>query len=443
MLWKTISSMEDKDSSSGGEMVKAIVNVRIYDFVDYIDNGYIIFDKSILEVGQMKDFNKSMERIDGKGKIVIPGLVNFHTHLYSSLFRGLDMKTSPENFHQVLEEIWWKYDKYLKLEDIGLAAGMYCIESLKSGVTALVDHHASGEIQGSLLVIRNVIKGHFGMKGLVCFETSDRYDVDSCIDENVEAIKMGDGLFGLHASMTLSEKTLNQCKERLHNTPIHIHAAESIEDEDHSEKHYGIRVVERLDRHQLLNKHSILAHCVHINELEAEIIYDRECIVALNPSSNMNNAVGIFDYDLFRRNSINLVAGTDGLGANVAKEWQNIYYFGKQAMNKPSGIGPDEIRYHIIKSYELFNQLTDKKTGRIMAGYDADLLMIDYEPPTPMDESNAFGHVLFGLFDNLRPRDVFIEGEYKIKDYDLQVAFDTNRELVDKLWKRIGGNNES
>jgi cytosine/adenosine deaminase-related metal-dependent hydrolase len=435
--------MEDKDSSSGGEIVKAIVNARIYDFVDYIDNGYIIFDKSIIEVGHMRDFNKSMERIDGKGRIAIPGLVNFHTHLYSSLFRGLDMKTNPENFHQVLEEIWWKYDNYLKLEDIGLAAGMYCKDSLKSGVTALVDHHAGGEIQGSLHVIRNVIKGRFGMKGLVCFETSDRYDVDECINENVDAIKMGDGLFGLHASMTLSDETLDKCSEKLHHTPIHIHAAESMEDEEHSLRQYGISVIERLDRHQLLNKNSILAHCVNINEMEAEIICDKECIVALNPSSNMNNAVGLFDYDLFRRNSINVVAGTDGLGANVAKEWQNIYYVSKQAMNKPSGIGPDEIRYHIAKSYELFNQLADKKIGRFMTGYDADMLLIDYEPPTPMNEENAFGHVLFGLFDNLKPRDVFIEGEYKLKNYDLQVAFDINHEMVNRLWRRIGGNDES
>jgi cytosine/adenosine deaminase-related metal-dependent hydrolase len=216
-----------------------------------------------------------------------------------------------------------------------------------------------------------------------------------------------------------------------------------MEDEEHSLKQYGISVIERLDRHQLLNKNSILAHCVNINEMEAEIICDKQCIVALNPSSNMNNAVGLFDYDLFRRNSINVVAGTDGLGANVAKEWQNIYYIGKQAMKKPSGIGPDEIRYHIAKSYELFNQLTDKKIGRLMAGYDADMLLTDYEPPTPMDESNAFGHVLFGLFDNLKPRDVFIEGEYKVKDYNLQVAFDINHELVNKLWRRIGGNDES
>lgn len=419
--------------------MKAIVNVRIYDFVDYIDNGYVIFDKRIIEVGHMRDFNKSMERIDGKGKIILPGLVNFHTHLYSSLFRGLDMKTAPETFHQVLEDIWWKYDQHLKLEDIGLAAGMYCVDSLKSGVTAIVDHHAGGEIQGSLHVIRNVVKGHFGMKGLFCFETSDRYDIDLCVNENLDAIKMGDGLLGLHASMTLSDDTLKKCSNVVHDTPIHIHAAESMEDEEHALNHYGIRVVERLDRYQLLNRNSILAHCVNINESEAEIIYGRECIVALNPSSNMNNAVGLFDYDLFRRNSINLVAGTDGLGANVAKEWQNIYYIGKQAMNKPSGIGPDEIRYHIAKSYELFNQMNNKKIGRILEGYDADLLLIDYEPPTPMDEENAFGHVLFGIFDNLRPRDVFIEGEYKIKDYYSKVAFDINHELVNKLWKRIGG----
>src|SRR5665648_103051 len=148
----------------GDEIMKAIINVRLYDFVNYIDNGYIIFDKKIIEIGHMKDFNKTIDRIDGCRKLIIPGLINFHTHIYSALFRGLNINASPTTFRGVLEDIWWKYDSKLRLEDIGLSAMIYGSESMKSGVTAIVDHNASGEISGSLDVLRNVIKNHFGIK---------------------------------------------------------------------------------------------------------------------------------------------------------------------------------------------------------------------------------------------------------------------------------------
>lgn len=419
--------------------LKAIVNVRIYDYIDYIDDGYLLFDKEIIEMGPMKNFKQTCERIDGKGRLVIPGLINFHTHVYSALFRGLNLNASPVLFREILEDIWWRFDAALKLEDVGFSAGVYCKDSLQSGVTAIVDHHASGEISGSLAVLRNVIKGHFGMKALFCFETSDRFNLDLCISENVEAIEMGDGLFGLHAQMSLSESTLSACSPYAKGTPIHIHVAESKEDEANCIEKHGQRVVQRLDAHSLLTRHSILAHCVHIDEEEAEIIGKRGCVVALNPSSNMNNAVGYFNYDFFRNNSIDVVAGTDGLGSNIAKEWQNIFFNGKQFMNHPSGISPDEIRCHLVRSYELFNELANVKIGRFKTGYDADFLITDYIPPTEMNEDNAFAHVFFGAFDHLRPKDVFIKGELKIENYELTIKFDFNHDIPNQLWKRIEG----
>lgn len=418
--------------------MKAIINLKIYDYENYIDNGYIIFDKKIIEVGHMNDFKAPMERIDGKGKLLIPGLVNFHTHVYSTLFRGLDMKTSPKTFKGVLDEIWWKFDSKLRLEDIGLSAEVYCDECIKAGVTALIDHHASGEINGSLDVLRNVIKNKFGMKAMFCFETSDRFNIDECIRENLHSLEMGDGFFGLHALMSLGDKSLEKIKNNAKEWPIHIHVAESMEDEKYSIENHDMTVVERLEKFSLLNKDSILAHCVNINDREAELIGKRNCVVALNPTSNMNNAVGLFDYNLFKRNNIGLVVGTDGLGVNIMREWQNLYYIGKQSTENPSGIGLDEIQNHILESYRFFNSLSKSKIGRIKAGYDSDFLVFDYNPPTPMDENNVFGHVFFGVFDSMKPRYVIVEGNYKINDYKAQIEFEMRHDLVKDLWERIG-----
>ncbi|SHJ19854.1 Cytosine/adenosine deaminase [Dethiosulfatibacter aminovorans DSM 17477] len=418
--------------------MKAIINLKIYDYENYIDNGYIIFDKKIIEVGHMDGFKSSHERIDGKGKLLIPGLVNFHTHVYSTLFRGLDMKASPQNFKELLDDVWWKFDSRLLLEDIGLSAEVYCDECLKSGVTSIIDHHASGEVSGSLDVLRNVIIKKFGMKAMFCFETSDRFDLGECIRENLHSVNLGDGLFGLHALMSLSDESLEKIKIYAKNSPIHVHVAESIEDEEHSIREYGMTVVDRLDKFGLLNEDSILAHCVNINDREGELIGRKKCAVALNPTSNMNNAVGIFDYNLFTRNNIKILIGTDGLGVNVMREWQNLYYMGKQSTGNPSGIVLDEIRNHIVESYRYFNRISGSRIGRIKSGYDADFLVFDYNPPTPMNSDNAFGHVFFGVFDSMKPRYVIADGHYKINDYKPQIEFEMRHDLVNDLWERIG-----
>jgi cytosine/adenosine deaminase-related metal-dependent hydrolase len=418
--------------------MKAIINLKIYDYENYIDDGYIIFDKKIIEVGHMKDFKSPHERIDGKGKLLIPGLVNFHTHVYSTLFRGLDMKAYPTTFKGVLDDIWWKFDSKLRLEDIGLSAEVYCDECLKAGVTSVIDHHASGEINGSLDVLRNVIKKKFGMKAMFCFETSDRFNLGECIRENLNSIDQGDGLFGLHALMSLSDESLEKIKVYAKYTPIHVHVAESIEDEEHSIREHDMTVVERLDKFELLNEDSLLVHCVNINESEAKLIGERNCAVTFNPTSNMNNAVGIFEYNLFKRNNIRILVGTDGLGVNIMREWQNLYFMGKQSTNNPSGIGLNEIKRHISDSYRYFNSVTGTKIGRIEEGYDADFIVFDYNPPTPMTEANAFGHVFFGVFDSMKPRYVIVNGNYKINDYKPQVEFEMRHDLVRDLWERIG-----
>ena len=422
--------------------MKAIINARLYDYVNYHELGYMIYDERIHEIGPMNQFKYNMETYDVKGQWVIPGLINFHTHIYSSLFRGFHFDVSPQSFQELLEKIWWKYDDSLKLEDIGMACGAYCFESLRSGVTAIVDHHASGEIKGSLNVIRNVLKGHFGMKGMFSFETSDRYHVPDCLDENRDAVQLGDGILGLHASMSLSDETLSACSEEFGQGPIHVHLAESDEDEADAMDQYGITATERFHKHGLLNKGSILAHCVHINEKEAQLISQQGAIVALNPSSNMNNAVGISNLSLMKKWNIPVVVGTDGLGANIAKEWLNVYFLNKLRDQNSNGIPLDSMGQDLVSSYELFNHLSGSQIGLFKEGYDADFMVVDYKSATPVTKDNVFAHIFFGIFDSLRPRDVFVQGNKKIKNYEPTIVFDFNEELVKGFWKRIGGKNE-
>lgn len=413
--------------------MKAIINAKIYDYKHYIENGFAIFDQSIDKVGEMKDFNdKNIEEIiDAEGKLLMPGLINFHTHIYSMLIRGYDMKAHPVTFRDVLDQIWWKFDSHLTLDDLKASAYLYSIESLEYGVTSLIDHNASGQIEGSL----DALKEGLLLPAALCFETSDRFDVSSCIKENTE------NLFGLHASLSLGNETLKKISNHLSGTnqPIHIHVAESQEDEDDSLRQYSKRVVHRLNDYSLLGKNSILAHCVHIDDSEAKIIADKQCFIALNPTSNMNNAVGTFNYSLFKKHHIGLLVGTDGLGSNIAKAWQNLYYAGKQSMRQPDGIPLGDMLNHITESYEYYSNVMKRPVGQIKAGYMSDFVILDYTPPTPLNKDNVFGHVFYGVFDRFRPESVFVSGEQLLHHYAPTFQRKNYQKQVINLWNRIGG----
>lgn len=432
------------------QVMKAIINVKLYDYETYIEDGYCIYGKEIIEVGEMKNFpDFDYEIIDGKNKILLPGLINFHTHIYSSLVRGASIPFNPKTFRDILEQLWWKFDSKLDNNATFHSAMVYGLESLKNGVTSLIDHHASGiDIIGSLDALKSAVVDKLGMRGIFCFETSDRFNVDECIEENLAGLKYDSsdarGMFGLHASMSLSEETLDKVSRVLKGAPIHVHVAESLEDEEDSISKYQTRVINRYLKYGLLNKDSILAHCVHIDEDEAKFISQNEAVIALNPTSNMNNAVGSFNIDLFRDNDIQILIGNDGLGTNIAKEWTYFFFAGKAGIKDAAGIGFDELIKYINDSYDYFGRQMGIKIGKIKEEYVADFVLVPYINPTEMDELNAFGHVFFGLFDNFKPSCVIVKGKTLIENYksifDEEEIYNNALIASKALWERLGDN---
>lgn len=414
--------------------MKAIINARIYDYENYIENGYIIYNDKIVDVGDMADFDGHYELYDAKGMLILPGLINSHTHIYSALFRGSPLNASPNDFIQVLEQIWWKFDKALTLDAIKESAKAYCNESLLSGVTSLIDHHASGEIENSLLTLHHQLD-HAGIKHLLCFESSDRYDIDACIDENTKYSSIK-GHFGLHAGLSLSDASLEKIAAR-REKPIHVHVAESDIDEQISMASHGMRVVKRLEKYNLLSEDSILAHCLYINDEEAALIKKYKCSVAINPTSNLNNAVGLYNQSLLHEYDIPILVGTDGLGPNVAKEYQNLYYVGNQSNVHPSQIDLDWIKKQLKHSYAYFNKMNSTKIGLIEKDYISDFIMIDYQDITPINKDNIFGHVLFGVFEALKPHTVIIDGVKRVDQYALVNKQSIDHDIVEKLWRKL------
>lgn len=430
----------------GDYYLKALINTTIYDFHNFRKNSYILYDSEIQGIGDMKDFRGADEVYDCSGCMVMPSLINCHTHIYSEFSRGMGVPYNPKSFADILKQLWWKLDSQLDLNSVYMSALAYGCELIQNGVTSIIDHHASGlNITGSLEMLKKAVCDELGLRGIFCFETSDRFDVDECIEENVEFGRNHDesfaGLFGMHASMSLSDKTLKKIAKNTGDMPVHIHVAESIEDEEDCMLKYDMPIVNRLYSFGLLRPNSILAHCVHINESEAHLLSDNGCFAAINPTSNMNNAVGLADFEMFRRNKVMKMIGNDGLGANITREYLNIVFAIKNRLNNPAGFKLDELSEMIDCGYRYMGNLLGIKLGRIEKGYKSDMVCVPYNPPSPMESSNAMGHIFFGVFDNFHPKDVWASGKMLLKNYEF--TFDTGRIYSDardealKVWDRI------
>jgi cytosine/adenosine deaminase-related metal-dependent hydrolase len=427
--------------------MKALIHANIYDFYTYRPDSYLLYDREIREVGPMVDFRGADEVWDCRNALVMPGLINGHAHIYSALVRGIALPFHPENFRQLLEQLWWKFDRQIDLEATYDSAMVHGIEHLKAGVTTIIDHHASGAaIRGTLTALKQAICDELGMRGIFCFETSDRFAVDECIAENMEFIRRETsagcaGLFGMHASLSLSETTLAKIARVIGDTPVHVHVAESLEDETESASRYGKRCVQRFYDHGLLNRNSLLAHCVHIDASEAELITQSECFVVINPGSNLNNAVGLPDYRLLKSYQIPTLIGNDSLGFNLARDYQNTLYCMHLRTGNPWEFSYDDLLNCIRNVYDYTGILLKSPMGRLEPGYVADMIALPYQPPTPLTETNIFGHLISGVFERFSPREVWCGGELRVKNYETvrneAEVFAKAVATAVRLWRRI------
>lgn len=427
--------------------MKALIRAAIYDYHTYRPDGYLLFDHCIREVGPMDAFPGADQVFDCRNALVMPGLIVGHAHLYSALVRGLRLPFNPSGFRELLEQLWWRFDRGIDQEVAYHSARVFGLEHLKAGVTTIIDHHAGGAaIRGSLDQLKRGLCDELGLRGIFCFETSDRFGADACIAENLEFARRERsdrcaGLFGMHASLSLSEATLARIAAVLGDLPVHVHVAESSEDEADSLSHYGKRVVQRFHDHGLLNPHSLLAHCVHIDETEAALIAEHGCVVALNPTSNLNNAVGLPDFPLLQKYQIPVIIGTDSLGVNLTRDYLNLLFGMHLKTGSTWRFSYDDLLRCIRQVYEYAGTLLGIKLGRIEPGYAADLLSVPYQAPTPLNAENIFGHIVTGVFDRFQPREVWCRGELKLQNYetvwDEAAIYAEARQAAAKLWGRI------
>ncbi len=430
----------------------------------FIQDGAIAINGEVIEeIGDTEELGKkypSAEFIDAGHRLVMPGFLNAHMHLYSTFARGMALKGEPpKTFGEILKKLWWKLDKNLSTkEELYYSAIVPLIEGIKSGTTGILDHHASfGMIDGSLDIIEKAAIDA-GVRSALCYETSDRWGKearDASIRENVRFIMkkkkdvvtepetLTSATFGMHASLTLSDETLEMSKAEVEKLGVgfHIHVAEGEEDVEDSLKKSGLRVVERLQKFGILGEKTLAIHCIHINEKEINILKETNTMIVYNPESNMNNAVGVAPILKFFEKGILTGIGTDGYTPSMFESVKVAYILPKLYYKDPRIGGIESQKMLFENNGKIFAKFFDKPVGVIEEGAYADLIILDYYPPTPFNAGNAFYHLIFGMRDNL-VNTTIINGRVLMKDrkllhLDEEEIMVKSQAVAKKFWEKM------
>jgi putative selenium metabolism protein SsnA len=387
------------------------------------------------------------ERIDCAGCLVIPGNVCAHHHLYSALARGMPYRLEPpQSFLQILQRVWWRLDRALDPDSVWMSAWSGAADALLSGTTTIVDHHASpNAIEDSLDGIDRRLGG-LGARRILCYEVTDRDGPERAaagIEETRRRLKrepdpLERTMVGAHASFTLSEETLAACVELADEfaSGIHVHVAEDAADERDAEARFGVRAVERLRGAGALTERSLLAHCVHVDDREIDLIRDSGTWVAHNPRSNMSNRVGRAPAAALGER---VALGTDGIDGDMFAESRAAYWRGHE--DDPS-LSPSWALGRLAAGAAFAGRVFGEPLlGRVEPGAPADLVVLEYDPPTPLGADNLAGHWVFGL-SGRRVRDVLVGGEVVVRARRLTGEDEAPRraearELASALWERM------
>ena len=422
------------------------------------NTSVVICDGKIDKIGrtsELKELYPDAVQIDAKGAILLPGLIDAHTHLYAALTGGMPVEgCPPQNFPEVLARVWWRFDKALGMDDIYLSGLVGGMASIRSGITTIFDHHASpNSIQDSLSCVASATQ-KCGLRACLAYEVTDRDGAERFnqgVEENIRFIKqtqsensgLTKALFGLHAVFSLSDESLQRCAGEAADLDagFHLHMAEHQTEVQQFLKDHTQSIPAFLKEVGILGPKTITAHTVHIDESDIALLRDVGTFNVHNPQSNMGNGVGIAPV----ARMIELKQPV-GLGSDGFYDLPNQIILAKllQIMKSgnPSGFS-EKLALKMVYDHNVkfAEKIFGCKLGKIAPSYQADLILLSYNPATPIQESNLTTHIIGALTSGCLKK-VFIDGK-EVFDGEHVVGLDEEEILMKskvtakEVWSRL------
>ncbi|PID27372.1 MAG: hypothetical protein CR982_05360 [Candidatus Cloacimonadota bacterium] len=414
-----------------------IVNANILTFGitdKYIEDGAIHVARGvILEYGKRKEMevkNPGMKTLDMGGKIVMPGFIDFHNHLYSGFFQNVPIKLgSVKNYSDFMTNYWWKLTDKLSSDGIFYSAVKGITNAIKSGTTTIFNLHSSPNcVEDSLNDVADAFIDT-GMRGVVAYEISNRQGdgkAEKMFETNMEFVEengshpLVNGMIGLYSVNEVSDQLLSKIAgfNKRTGCGIMLHLAETGDDDEYSIEHFRKYTIDRLNDHGLLNAKTLIVGANNLDEFEADVLLRTDANVVLTPSSSFYKGFQFPPIDLYTQKNIPLGFGSDGIAPSISGEASFANRLFKKKFRSFEN-GNKEIGNIIINSgSRIANKFVSRRVGEIRAGAAADLIAVDYVPELEITSENLYTNLIYGIMHS-RVDTTIVNGKILMKDFKL------------------------
>jgi 5-methylthioadenosine/S-adenosylhomocysteine deaminase len=369
---------------------------------EIIKNTNIYIDRSnIKHIGEIREDFEITRVVDGKNKLAMPGLVNGHTHIGMSLLRNFADDLPLQDW---LTKKIWPTEANLTGEDVYWGSLLSMVEMIESGTTAFCDMY---------FFMEEVAKGleKSGMRGVLTRGLiEDKDNPNTKLNETRDMFNNWNGkangrikvMVAPHAPYTCSPEFLIKIMELAGylNTGIHIHLSETKKEVEDSFNIYGKSPIKHVYDLGLLDFHTIAAHCVHVDDDDIEMLYEKNVYPVNNPGSNLKLASGFAPVDKMLKKGIKVALGTDGSSSNNNLnmfEEINLAAIVNKSVNLDATSVPayKAIEMATVNGAEALD--LGGEIGSLEEGKKADLILIDLDKPHLYPRHNLISALAYGV----------------------------------------------
>ena len=401
---------------SGGKVLLPDSTVEYADVLVDADSG------DIVAVG---DVNGADDELDASGGLVIPGLINAHSHVAMTLFRGV---ADDKPLDRWLREDIWPVEAELTAPDVRAGAELGLIEMIKNGITSLVDMYffmpevAEAVDQAgmrALLGHGSITEGKDDETARETFERALQFarEYDGAADGRVRTAFMP------HSLTTVSEQFLQEYapQAREIDVPVHVHANETADEVTPIVESHGERPIEYGIANGLFESGDFLAHGVHLDDTEIDLLADRDVGVVHCPASNMKLASGMAPVQDMLDAGVTVGLGTDGAASNndldMFDEMRDAAMLGKLAADDASAVDAESV---VEMATANGASLMGIDSGRIEPGANADLAVIDLDRPHLTPAHDLVSHLVYAVRGS-DVRHTVCDGDVLMRNREIQV----------------------
>jgi cytosine/adenosine deaminase-related metal-dependent hydrolase len=389
------------------------------------------------------------ETWDARGQALSPGFVNTHTHLYGVLAHGIPLDRAPSDFWAFLKDFWWPLvEDRLDHSMIRAATDHGCIEMLQSGVTSFYDClEAPNSLPNCLAAQAQVVRTR-GLRGILSFEATERISPANGqlgLEENVKWIRAArvandlvSGIMCFHTTFTCSADFIQQAfaLARENNTLVHMHCNEGVHEPKYALEHFGRRPLEYYDSLGVAGDRMLASQVVQLSPNELALIAQHDIRTSHMPLSNCEVGGGIAPIPDLLAAGVRVSLGSDGYINDFFEIMRGAFLIHKAERRDPR-VMPANIVWYLATEGGA-RVLNLDRVGRLAAGWQADLQLIDSEFPTPTAAHNLYDQLV--LYRNhIHVRAVMVAGQTRVRDgivlgADLGAIRAHTQEAAKQLW---------